>query len=184
METSNAEGEHSKAPGSPSQPQSRVFARVYPLVVLSFLGSGAFGILTPVLPILLTEVRRLDAVNDSYQAVYWALIVTDALLVPRRGQYFARVAAHGAPIDCGATPHAQVRAYGRKKAKAAVIDTSVLPPLVLWLLDLRRRIQASGVAIEVGIGRIVYSVDPLHDSCSPRLVVTATVSSPRSAACC
>jgi type II secretory pathway component PulF len=38
------------------QPQSRVFALVYPLVVLSFLGAATYGVLAPVLPILQTEV--------------------------------------------------------------------------------------------------------------------------------
>lgn len=36
--------------------QLRVMARVAPLVALSLLGTAAFGILMPVLPILMTEV--------------------------------------------------------------------------------------------------------------------------------
>jgi hypothetical protein len=56
MKSAGADDERRKAPGSPVQPQSRVFALVYPLVVLSFLGAATYGVLAPVLPILQTEV--------------------------------------------------------------------------------------------------------------------------------
>lgn len=98
------------APPPPPQRHRKkrsLLRQIGPLVVLSFLQAASFGIMGPMLPIVMTEVRVL------------ALSLAGGLrrgLIKRRAscclaQYFARIYTQGASIDCGRSSHLPVRSF-------------------------------------------------------------------------
>lgn len=92
---------HSAAAATRFKPQrERGFScKFSTIVVLQFLTEAAFGIMNPILSIVMTEVRECS--NVVFPVAEQTPHVIPCILFM---QYFARQHRHGVPIDCGANP--------------------------------------------------------------------------------
>jgi hypothetical protein len=114
--------------------ESSLMMRIGPLVALSFLQAASFGIMGPMLPIAMTEVRVLPPSLALVGGLHAK--PNHEHLVVCVAQYFARIYTQGVPIDCGRSPHLPVRGFSWSQYGGLPIVVSLATTA-----DCRRRVS-------------------------------------------